>query len=65
MLLVVNLNFLVFSVYLDDMTGQLFVLFVLTVVAIGSAIRLALLVIIFWIHRTIVVEFSVSDTPNT
>jgi NADH-quinone oxidoreductase subunit K len=47
MLLVVNLNFLVFSVYLDDMTGQLFVLFVLTVVAIGSAIRLALLVIIF------------------
>jgi NADH:ubiquinone oxidoreductase subunit K len=47
------------------MTGQLFVLFVLTVVAIGSAIRLALLVIIFWIHRTIVVEFSVSDTPNT
>jgi len=47
MLLVVNLNFLVFSVYLDDMTGQLFALFVLTVVAIGFAIRLALLVIIF------------------
>jgi len=47
MLLVVNLNFLVFSVYLDDMTNQLFVLFVLTVAATESAIGLALLVIIF------------------
>jgi NADH-quinone oxidoreductase subunit K len=47
MLLVVNLNFLVFSVYLDDMTGQLFALFVLTVAAAESAIGLALLVIIF------------------
>jgi NADH:ubiquinone oxidoreductase subunit K len=33
MLLVVNLNFLVFFVYLDDMMGQLFALFVLTVAA--------------------------------
>ncbi len=54
MLLVVNLNFLVFSIYLDDMTNQLFALFVLTVAATESAIGLALLVIIFWIHKTIV-----------
>ncbi|KAH9540616.1 hypothetical protein CY35_14G014500 [Sphagnum magellanicum] len=47
MLLVVNLNFLVFSIYLDDMTSQLFALFILTVVAMESAIGLALLVIIF------------------
>jgi NADH-quinone oxidoreductase subunit K len=47
MLLVVNLNFLVFSIYLDDMTNQLFALFVLTVAATESAIGLALLVIIF------------------
>jgi NADH-quinone oxidoreductase subunit K len=47
------------------MTGQLFALFVLTVAAVGSAIGLAILVIIFWIHGTIVVEFSVGDTPNT
>ncbi|KAH9531846.1 hypothetical protein CY35_19G058600 [Sphagnum magellanicum] len=47
MLLVVNLNFLVFSIYLDNMTGQLFALFVLTVAAVGSAIGLAILVIIF------------------
>jgi len=47
MLLVVNLNFLVFSIYLDDMTNQLFALFVLTVATMESAIGLAFLVIIF------------------
>ena len=60
MLLAVNLNFLVFSVYLDDMMGQLFALFVLTVAAAESAIGLALLVITFRIRGTIVVEFKVT-----
>ncbi len=54
MLLAVNLNFLVFSVYLDDMMCQLFVL---TVAAAKSAIGLTLLVITFRIHGTIAVEF--------
>ncbi len=44
---------MVFSVYLDDMMGQLFALFVLTVVATKSAIGLALLVITFRIRGTI------------
>lgn len=57
MLLAVNLNFLVFSVYLDDMMGQLFALFVLTVAAAESAIGLAILVITFRIRGTIAVEF--------
>lgn len=57
MLLAVNLNFLVFSVYLDDMMGQLFALLVLTVAAAESAIGLAILVITFRIRRTIAVEF--------
>lgn len=57
MLLAVNLNFLVFSVHLDDMTGQLFALFVLTVAAAESAIGLAILVITFRIRGTIAVEF--------
>jgi NADH-ubiquinone oxidoreductase chain 4L len=57
MLLVVNLNFLVFSVYLDDMMGQLFALFVLTMASAESAIGLALLVITFQIRGTITVEF--------
>lgn len=57
MLLAVNMNFLVFSVYLDDMLGQLFSLLILTVAAAESAIGLALLVIYYRIRGTIAVEF--------
>lgn len=57
MLLAVNLNFLVFSVQLDDMMGQIFALFVLTVAAAESAIGLAILVITFRVRGTISVEF--------
>ena len=57
MLLAVNLNFLLFSVYLDDLVGQLFALFVLTVAAAESAIGLALLVIYYRVRGTIAVEF--------
>lgn len=57
MILAVNLNFLVFSVYLDDMLGQLFSLFILTVAAAESAIGLALLVVYYRIRGTIAVEF--------
>lgn len=42
MLLGVNLNFIIFSVYLDDFLGQLFSLYVLTVAAAESAIGLAI-----------------------
>ena len=57
MLLAVNLNFLLFSVYLDDLIGQLFALFVLTVAAAESAIGFALLVIYYSVRGTIAVEF--------
>nr|YP_010470405.1 NADH dehydrogenase subunit 4L [Tetraselmis marina]UVF37893.1 NADH dehydrogenase subunit 4L [Tetraselmis marina] len=57
MLLAVNTNFLVFSVYLDDMLGQLFSLLILTVAAAESAIGLALLVVYYRIRGTIAVEF--------
>ena len=57
MLLAVNLNFLIFSVYLDDLIGQLFALLVLTVAAAESAIGLALLVVYYRIRGTIAVEF--------
>ena len=57
MLLAVNLNFLVFSVYLDDMMGQLFALLVLTVAAAESAIGLALLVVYYRVRGSIAVEF--------
>ena len=47
MLLSVNLNFIAFSRYLGDMSGQVFVFFILTVAAAESAIGLAILVLLF------------------
>ena len=46
-LLAVNLNFAAFSAALQDLTGQVFALFVLTVAAAESAIGLAILVVFF------------------
>jgi NADH-quinone oxidoreductase subunit K len=57
MLLAVNLNFLLFSVYLDDLIGQMFALLILTVAAAESAIGLALLVVYYRVRGTISVEF--------
>ena len=47
MLLAVNMNFIAFSHFLDDMAGQIFVFFILTVAAAESAIGLAILVVLF------------------
>ena len=47
MLLAVNMHFVAFSHYLDDMHGQVFVFFILTVAAAESAIGLAILVLLF------------------
>ena len=47
MLLAVNLNFIAFSSYLGDLSGQVFVFFILTVAAAESAIGLAILVVLF------------------
>lgn len=56
MLLAVNLNFIAFSHYLDDVAGQLFVFFILTVAAAESAIGLAILVVLFRNRSTIDVQ---------
>ena len=56
MLLAVNTNFLAFSHYLGDMSGQVFVFFILTVAASESAIGLAILVVLFRSLNTINVE---------
>jgi NADH-quinone oxidoreductase subunit K len=47
MLLAVNTNFVAFSYYLQDMHGQIFVFFILTVAAAEAAIGLAILVLLF------------------
>jgi NADH-quinone oxidoreductase subunit K len=56
MLLAVNTNFVAFSYYLGDISGQIFVFFILTVAAAESAIGLAILVVLFRNLSTINVE---------
>ena len=56
MLLAVNINFVVFSVYLDDLIGQMFALFILTVAAAESAIGLAILVCFYRLRSSILVD---------
>ena len=56
MLLAVNINFVAFSSFLNDLTGQVFALLVLTVAAAEAAIGLAILVVYFRNRRTIAVE---------
>lgn len=57
MLLAVNLNFIIFSVYLDDLLGQVFSIFILTVAAAESAIGLSILVIYSRIKGTLAIDF--------
>ena len=56
MLLAVNMNFIAFSAYLNDLAGQVFVFFILTVAAAEAAIGLAILVVLFRNRRTINVD---------
>jgi len=56
MLLSVNLNFVAFSYYLQDISGQVFVFFILTVAAAEAAIGLAILVVLFRNRKTINVK---------
>ena len=55
-LLSVNVNLVAFSVYLQNITGQIFALFILTVAAAESAIGLAILVVFFRNKGSIQVE---------
>ena len=56
MLLSVNLNFAIFSVYLDDIIGQIFVLFILTVAATESSIGLSILSAYYKLKQNIQME---------
>jgi len=47
MLLAVNFNFITFSSFLHNLSGQIFVLFILTVAAAEAAIGLAILILLF------------------
>ncbi len=56
MLLAVNINLVAFSHYLNDLAGQIFVFFVLTVAASEVAVGLAILVSFYRLRRSIDVE---------
>ena len=55
-LLAVNINLVAFSVFLDDLVGQVFAMFVLTVAAAEAAVGLAILVIYYRKRGTIAVD---------
>lgn len=55
-LLAVNINFVAFSVFLGDLVGQIFAMFVLTVAAAEAAVGLAILVVYFRNRGSIAVE---------
>jgi NADH-quinone oxidoreductase subunit K len=56
MLLSVNINFVAFSHYLNDISGQIFVFFILAVAAAETAIGLAILILIFRNQKTIDID---------
>lgn len=57
MLLAINFNFIIFSLFWSDFLGQLFALFVLTVAAAESAIGLAILVVYYRLRGVISINF--------
>jgi len=56
MLLAINFNFVIFSVYLDDIAGYVFVLFILTIAAAESAIGLSILTVYYRLKNTIRID---------
>jgi len=56
MLLAVNMNFISFSYFLGDLSGQIFVFFILTVAAAESAIGLAIIILVFRNNKSINVD---------
>tara|TARA_E500000178_G_C16913719_1_gene703900 strand:+ start:820 stop:1131 length:312 start_codon:yes stop_codon:yes gene_type:complete len=55
-LLAVNINLVSFSIFLNDINGQIFTLFILTVAAAEAAIGLAIIVVYYRGSQTIRVE---------
>lgn len=55
-LLSVNILFIVFSIYLDDIIGQIFTLFILTIAAVETSIGLSLLLVSYRVRRNILID---------
>jgi len=57
MLLSINFNFIVFSIYLNDIYGQIFTLFILTLAGAEASIGLAILIIFYRVRGIISMNF--------
>jgi len=64
LLLAVNLNFAALSIYLDDIVGQIFILFILTIAATESAIGLAIITAFYRLKNSIELEPIKKRTTN-
>jgi NADH-quinone oxidoreductase subunit K len=53
LLLSINLNFAAISIYLDDIVGQIFVLFILVIAAAESAIGLSIITVLYKLKNSI------------
>ena len=62
LILSVNLNFILFSTYLDDIVGQIFVIFILILSAVESALGLSIIVIFYENRGTI--QFDLIKVEN-
>ena len=58
MLLSCNLNFIIFSLYLNDIEGMLFSIFILTVAAAEASIGLAILIVLYQVKQSVKMENS-------
>ena len=56
LLLAVNMNFIAFAHYFNDLSGQIFVFFILAVAAVEAAIGLAIVVVLFRTRQSIEVD---------
>lgn len=56
LLLAVNINFVAFSHYFQDLAGQIFVFFILAVAAVEAAIGLAILIVLFRSRHSIEID---------
>ena len=55
-LLSVNILFIIFSIYLDDIIGQIFTLFILTIAAVETSIGLSLLLVSYRVRGNILID---------
>ena len=57
LLLSVNLNFIIFSVFINDINGQIFSLFILTIIGAEAAVGLGILIIFYRTRGILTIDY--------